>query len=229
MLNDPSRPVWPGPFYIVLLSILSTGIALLTLASSLRDAEAINIAGSLRMQSYRPGYDLQSGSPQLNAHRQLFQQALHSPVLTNLNVWYVPEAVKTRYAHLNANWLEMNNRLSKGDLPWYQANINNYVNQIDLFVLALQHYAERKMLLVVAISGWRHRYFHAGLFTLRRIRHQVVAPLNQLVTASQRIEHGQFDSPPLDTNLPNELGLLAKPLTRCRASCINCTVRWKRQ
>lgn len=73
-------------------------------------------------------------------------------VLTNLNVWYVPEAVKTRYAHLNANWLEMNNRLSKGDLPWYQANINNYVNQIDLFVLALQHYAERKMLLVVAIS-----------------------------------------------------------------------------
>lgn len=40
-------------FYIVLLSILSTGSALLTLTSSLRDAEAINIAGSLRMQSYR--------------------------------------------------------------------------------------------------------------------------------------------------------------------------------
>ena len=39
-------------FYIVLLSILSTGIALLTLTSSLRDAEAINVAGSLRMQSY---------------------------------------------------------------------------------------------------------------------------------------------------------------------------------
>lgn len=70
-------------FYIVLLSILSTGIALLTLASSLRDAEAINVAGSLRMQSYRLGYDLQSGSPQLNAHRQLFQQALNSPALSN--------------------------------------------------------------------------------------------------------------------------------------------------
>lgn len=33
-------------FYIVLLSILSTGSALLTLTSSLRDAEAINIAVS---------------------------------------------------------------------------------------------------------------------------------------------------------------------------------------
>ncbi len=112
------------------------------------------------------GYDLQSGSPQLNAHRQLFQQALHSPVLTNLNVWYVPEAVKTRYAHLNANWLEMNNRLSKGDLPWYQANINNYVNQIDLFVLALQHYAERKMLLVVAISRLAVSVFSRWSFLL---------------------------------------------------------------
>ncbi|MDU1271428.1 MAG: histidine kinase, partial [Escherichia coli] len=94
---------------------------------------------------------------------------------------------------------------------WYQANINNYVNQIDLFVLALQHYAERKMLLVVAISlAGGIGIFTLVFFTLRRIRHQVVAPLNQLVTASQRIEHGQFDSPPLDTSLPNELGLLAK-------------------
>ncbi len=96
----------------------------------------------------------------------------------------------------------MNNRLSKGDLPRYQANINNYVNQIDLFVLALQHYAERKMLLVVAISRLAASVFSRWSFTLRRIRHQVDCPLNQLVTASQRIEHGQFDSPPLDTSLP---------------------------
>ncbi|WP_348235533.1 type IV pili methyl-accepting chemotaxis transducer N-terminal domain-containing protein, partial [Salmonella enterica] len=63
-------------FHIVLLSILSTGSPLLTLTSSLRDAEAITIAGSLRMQSYRVGYDLQSRSPQINAHRQIFQHAL---------------------------------------------------------------------------------------------------------------------------------------------------------
>ena len=202
-------------FYIVLLSILSTGIALLTLASSLRDAEAINIAGSLRMQSYRLGYDLQRQSPQLHDHRQLFQQALHSPVLNNLNEWYVPQAVKTRYAHLHANWLEMNKRLNEGDIDWYQENINNYVNQIDLFVLALQHYAERKMMLVVAISlAGGIGIFTLVFFTLRRIRHQVVQPLNHLVMASQRMEQGQFDSLPLDTSLPNELGLLAKTFTQ---------------
>ena len=202
-------------FYIVLLSILSTGIALLTLASSLRDAEAINIAGSLRMQSYRLGYDLQRQSQQLHDHRQLFQQALHSPVLNNLNAWYVPQAVKTRYAHIHANWLEMNNRLNEGDIDWYQENINNYVNQIDLFVLALQHYAERKMMLVVAISlAGGIGIFTLVFFTLRRIRHQVVQPLNHLVMASQRMEQGQFDSLPLDTSLPNELGLLAKTFTQ---------------
>ncbi|MDB2183178.1 nitrate/nitrite two-component system sensor histidine kinase NarQ [Citrobacter farmeri] len=198
-------------FYIVLLSILSTGVALLTLASSLRDAEAINVAGSLRMQSYRLGYDLQSHSPQLNAHRQLFQQALNSSALDNLNAWYVPQAVKGRYAQLHANWLEMNRRLIDGDLQWYQNNINAYVDKIDLFVLALQHYAERKVMLVVGISlAGGFGIFTLVFFTLRRIRHQVVRPLNQLVMASQRIEHGQFDSPPLDTHLPNELGLLAK-------------------
>ncbi|MTH45897.1 nitrate/nitrite two-component system sensor histidine kinase NarQ [Intestinirhabdus alba] len=198
-------------FYIVLLSVLSTGIALLTLASSLRDAEAINVAGSLRMQSYRLGYDLQSGSPQLNAHRQLFQQTLRAAALDNLNAWYGPEAVKSRYAQLQANWPEMNARLAAGDLQWYQANINRYVDQIDLFVLALQHYAERKVMLVVAISlAGGIGIFTLVFFTLRRIRQQVVRPLNQLVLASQRIEHGQFDSPPLDTGLPNELGLLAQ-------------------
>lgn len=198
-------------FYIVLLSILSTGVALLTLASSLRDAEAINVAGSLRMQSYRLGYDLQSQSPQLNAHRQLFQQALNAPALSNLNAWYVPRSVKSRYSQLHANWLEMNKRLIDGDLQWYQNNINAYVDKIDLFVLALQHYAERKVMLVVAISlAGGIGIFTLVFFTLRRIRHQVVQPLNQLVMASQRIEHGQFDSPPLDTHLPNELGLLAR-------------------
>lgn len=48
----------------------------------------------------------------------------------------------------------MNARLIDGDLNWYQSNINNYVDQIDLFVLALQHYAERKVMLVL-VFHWR--------------------------------------------------------------------------
>jgi two-component system nitrate/nitrite sensor histidine kinase NarQ len=63
-------------FYIVLLSLLSPGAALMTLASSLRDAEAVNIAGFCVMQSYRLGYDLERGSAELNAHRQIYRNRL---------------------------------------------------------------------------------------------------------------------------------------------------------
>lgn len=52
-------------FSIIALSVLTSTVALLTLASSQRDAEAINIAGSLRMQSYRLGYEMQRNSPSL--------------------------------------------------------------------------------------------------------------------------------------------------------------------
>ena len=110
-------------FYIVLLSLLSTGVALLTLASSLRDAEAVNIAGSLRMQSYRLGYDLERGATELNAHRQIFRQSLNSPVLRTLNRWYVPEIVGQRYAQLQESWQEMDARLGAADTVWYQQNI----------------------------------------------------------------------------------------------------------
>lgn len=109
----------------------------------------------------------------------------------------------------------MNARPVDGDLKWYCANINNYVDQIDLFVLALQHYAERKVMLVFGISlAGGIGIFTLVFFTLRRIRQQVVRPLNKLVMASQQIEHGQFDIPPLDTGLPNELGLLGKTFSQ---------------
>lgn len=202
-------------FYIVLLSLLSTGVALLTLASSLRDAEAVNIAGSLRMQSYRLGYDLERGSPELNAHRQIYLQSLNSPVLRKLNRWYVPDIVGQRYEQLQESWREMDSRLGTKDTVWYQNNIQQYVNNIDQFVLALQHYSERKMVLVVVISLLgAGGIFLLVFFTLRRIRQQVVKPLTQLMVASQHIQQGHFTYPLLNSHLDNELGLLASTFDR---------------
>lgn len=202
-------------FYIILLSLLSTGVALVTLASSLRDAEAVNIAGSLRMQSYRLGYDLERQSEELTAHRQIYLQSLNAPVLRNLNHWYVPDIVGQRYAQLQESWQEMDAHLVARDNIWYENNIQQYVNNIDQFVLALQHYSERKMLLVVVISLLgAGGIFMLVFFTLRRIRQQVVTPLNQLRIASQHIQQGDFTYPLLNTHLDNELGLLASTFDR---------------
>ncbi len=201
--------------FIVLLSLLSTGIAILTLASSLRDAEAVNVAGSLRMQSYRLGYDLQSDRAHLAAHLAQYNQSLRSAALLNPARFWVPEEVRERYNAINDAWRDMEHYVRLGDTNWYHANIANYVAQIDLFVLALQHYAERKMMQVVATSivGFI-AIFTLVFFTLRRFRHQVVAPLKKLMLASESIERGRFDHPSLDTSLPNEIGLLAHTFTR---------------
>ncbi|MEI8611527.1 type IV pili methyl-accepting chemotaxis transducer N-terminal domain-containing protein [Enterovibrio sp. Hal110] len=43
---------------ILLLAVIITGFSIITLASSLNDAAAINTSGSLRMQSYRIAYDI---------------------------------------------------------------------------------------------------------------------------------------------------------------------------
>lgn len=101
-------------FYIALLSFLTTGIALLTLASGLRDAEAINVAGSMRMQSYRMGYDLQGDRAELASHRRLYAQTLDSLVFHLLDRWYVPRDVRDRYAALLQSWKTMDERLSAG-------------------------------------------------------------------------------------------------------------------
>lgn len=202
-------------FSIVLLSLLSTGIAMLTLASSLKDAEAVNIAGSLRMQSYRLGYDLQSNPKAISAHLQQYQRSLDSPTLQQLNRFWVPDEVKTRYHSLQLAWQQMQNHILNEDIDWYRYNIAAYVQQIDLFVLALQHYAERKMIQVVVASvvGFM-AIFTLVFFTLRRIRQQVVAPLNTMVEASKAIERGEFTPPELDRSLPNELGSLAQAFIR---------------
>ncbi|MGR6772442.1 nitrate/nitrite two-component system sensor histidine kinase NarQ [Pectobacterium brasiliense] len=198
-------------FYIALLSFLTTGIALLTLASGLRDAEAINVAGSMRMQSYRMGYDLQGDRAELASHRRLYAQTLDSPVFHLLDRWYVPRDVRDRYAALLQSWKTMDERLNSGDRVWYQDNIVGYVTQIDRFVLALQHYSERKMMIVVVTSIIGSITIYILIFfTLRRIRHQVVVPLNKLMAACASIEKGRFTHSRLDVNLPNELGLLAQ-------------------
>ncbi|HGU9821106.1 TPA: nitrate/nitrite two-component system sensor histidine kinase NarQ [Enterobacter cancerogenus] len=206
-----SRSLARAFFSIIMLSVLTSAIALLTLASSQRDAEAINIAGSLRMQSYRLGYEMQRTSPSLAEHRAVWQQTLSAPALQKISRWYVPDNVKQRYHQLHLAWQEMDKRIASGDTAWYQSHIEDFVGRIDAFVLALQHYTEHKIQLVILMSlAGGLGILLLAMTTLRRIRRQVVLPLKNLVAASERIEQRAFDTPAPDTHLPNELGQLSR-------------------
>lgn len=136
-------------FAIVLLAVFCSLLALLTLSASLRDAEAINMAGSLRMQSYRLAWDAASRSPSLPGDILSYRQSVQAPVLLSLRHAWVPNNVKERYQALLTTWQALQPTLEAGDTRHFQQNVSSYVAQIDLFVLALQRWAELKMKLVV--------------------------------------------------------------------------------
>ncbi|MFZ1871798.1 MAG: nitrate/nitrite two-component system sensor histidine kinase NarQ [Chania sp.] len=199
---------------IVILSVLSTGLALTTVADSLRDAEAVNIAGSLRMQSYRLAYELTNGSGEVNEHLLQYQQSLLAPALLKLDRFYVPRDVREKYLTLRQSWLTLEKQIQAGHAENYQANVASYVNQIDHFVLALQRYSETKLSIVATISVMGYIAIVAlVLFCIRFMRRQVVTPLKRLVDASQRMQQRDFNHPPLDISLPNELGVLSQAFT----------------
>ncbi len=199
---------------IVLLSLLTTGLALLTLSSSLRDAEAVNVAGSLRMQIYRLAWDNTRDPQQLAQHIQIYQQTLSSPALQHLERPWVPKEVASRYRYLRDSWPQLQQTLQPERAQIYQQRVAGYVSEIDRFVLALQHYAELKMHLVAASSLFGFLAIVAlALWTIRFIRRNVVRPLDSLVTASQYVEQANFSFPPLSISQPTELGVLAQAFT----------------
>ncbi|HEI8867502.1 nitrate/nitrite two-component system sensor histidine kinase NarQ [Serratia sp. AKBS12] len=199
---------------IVVLSVLSTGLALTTVADSLRDAEAVNIAGSLRMQSYRLAYDLAQHNAMLEQHLAAYQHTLQAPALQKLDRFYVPQEVREKYLSLLQAWQRLEQQIHNGQTQYYQDNVASYVSQIDRFVLALQRYSELKLAIVATISVVGYiAIIGLVLFCIRFMRRQVVAPLKQLVAASQRVQQRDFNHPPLDVALPNELGVLSTAFT----------------
>ena len=203
---------------IVLLSLLTSGLALMTLSSSLRDAETVNVAGSLRMQIYRLAWDSTRDPQQLTHHIWLYEQTLNSPALSHLERSWVPLDIRNRYHSLRDNWPEQKRRLETQNALTYQQQVASYVSEINRFVLSVQHYAELKMHLVVASSLFGFlAIVGLALWTIRFIRSNVVGPLNALVTASQFVEQTRFSFPPLPVAQPNELGVLAHAFTAMAA------------
>lgn len=199
---------------IVILTVLSTGLALITLVSSLNDAEAVNISGSLRMQSYRLAYDIVNQNQNIEQHLQQYTSSLNAPALAQLGSAYVPDNIQDKYNALLIRWRELDNQIRSGDRQVYLQEVAGYVAQIDDFVLAIQRYSEQKLwgagvISIVSFIATLCLVFFAILFT----RRQIVAPLNKMVQVSQLIQKGNFSLPPLDISLPNELGVLSSALT----------------
>lgn len=195
---------------ILLLSIATTGFAIITLASSLNDAEAVNVAGSMRMQSYRLAHDIQSQSVNYAEHIAAFEHSLYSPSMKALQKWNVPADITHDYYTLIARWHELKQVLRSDDNRDYLTLVAGFVSQIDSFVFKLQRFSEQKLINLAWVGGLGlGAVLFISMFVIHYIRKEVVRPLRALVVASEQIQNREFDIV-LSTNSQNELGILTR-------------------
>ncbi|WWE61912.1 nitrate/nitrite two-component system sensor histidine kinase NarQ [Parasalinivibrio latis] len=194
---------------ILLLSVVITSFSLLTLASSLNDAAAVNTSGSLRMQSYRLAYDIVRDSALYEQHVGKFEESLLSPELTLLNNWAVPEEIIIHYEDLIGKWVRLKPELLGNDREFYLEQVALFVNDIDRFVFELQKFSEDKLqTLAIVSSAGLGLILCISLFLIHFTQRKIVNPLHALVLASQQIQSKNFNIsvPPVTQN---ELGVLA--------------------
>lgn len=195
---------------ILLLSVATTSFAILTLASSLNDAEAVNVAGSMRMQSYRLAYDIQSESTDYAAHIEMFERSIYSPSMKALQHWTVPEDITHDYYNLISRWHELKQVLRSEDKQRYLVLVAKFVNQIDGFVFKLQDFSEKKLISLAWVGGLGlGAVLIISIFVVHYTRRHIVNPLSSLVTASEQIQSRSFDIQ-LNVDSDNEMGILAK-------------------
>ncbi|UAB72540.1 nitrate/nitrite two-component system sensor histidine kinase NarQ [Vibrio sp. SCSIO 43132] len=180
--------------WILLLSIATTSFAIFTLASSLNDAEAVNVAGSMRMQSYRLAYDIQSHSLDFELHVEQFEQSLFSPSMSALKHWTVPEDIQTDYVLIIQRWEQLNGLLLSQQNDVYLTQVADFVEQIDEFVFDLQEHSEQKLIALSWIGGvGLGGILIISTFVVRYVRREVVNPLNRLSHASEQIQKRNFN------------------------------------
>lgn len=205
-----------GRSMVAILFLVSTTIslALCILVSSLNDAAAINTAGSLRMQSYRLAFDIETQSPLLNSHTIEFDQSLTSPTMQELHRWYTPQTIQHHYTELLLTWQAVRSELDQIDKDGYLIQVAPFVERIDQFVFELQQSSENKLHLLALISAvGLLLILMVVLFTIQFTQRQIVAPLNQLMAGCKQIKQHQF-SLTINNKSKNELGILARTFTQ---------------
>ncbi len=214
-------------FSLVISFNLLSMLAGMYLSESIRgDAEAINKAGSLRMQSYRLALAI-SGSPQgvkgvpgpeeIQARIDEFHQTIHARSLA--------QAVKGK-TELAASYQEIVNRWQSLMRPLLEQNppqkwaygheVPVFVKSLDSFVHELQLASERKLSYIrgLQISALFTTILLA-LFVIVSSHTRLVVPLLKIIAHAKLLGKGNLNpeiSIASRVSENNELGLLAKTL-----------------
>lgn len=204
---------------VILLAMVNMLASYLTAESAENDAVRINLAGSLRMQSYRISskFILHRADPGPNSLAALrlsikgFETILQQPVLADHIRNSDDQVLGTALARVESDWLNLKGQLLAPDIDQQQLleNVDTFVANIDYMVKKLELQTERKFRILRLIQG-SSLLMTVCLATLMflNVYKYVVGPLHQLVNLAGRLRAGDFSSR-LDSKGDDELSLLA--------------------
>ncbi|MBL4608377.1 MAG: HAMP domain-containing protein [Pseudomonadales bacterium] len=202
-------------------TVLFSLFASMMVAESLEgDTAAINVSASLRTQSYRiiNTWMLMGSSDALSDEIYKFEQILSEPLLKFSIYSSGEELVVSAAESVRSSWFNiLKPALQNPDLKNERADnlellalTEAHVNNIDVFVKALETNSESKVKLLRAIQGGSFFVvFFIASILMYRVYGNMVQPLRDIVAAAQKIKRGDF-STKVHYDAPDELGLLAK-------------------
>jgi two-component system nitrate/nitrite sensor histidine kinase NarX len=196
---------------IVLLALVSI-VASVVVADRLEgDAEAINVAGSLRMQSYHIGLLLDEPAPVLAAAIADFDQRLNAAALQQAVRRSGDGELHAALAALQLRWLHVMKPLLQSTpvaRDAYRQQVDTLVADANHFVDQLQYASEEKISTLRIVQGTTMFLTLMLVFgAMYGLISDVITPLYELVAAARAAGVGDF-SHRVEHTTDDELGVL---------------------
>lgn len=175
------------------------------------DAKAINLSGSLRMDSYQLGMlSLEGEAAQVEKQIKEFEQKLRDPIFQKLQN---DDELNLLWSQIVGHWEQVLKpeliRLPIEEHVQFNQHITLLASHADDFVSAVQRHAEDKIRLLRSIQlAALFITLLFGFFTLHLISLRVEKPLNELTHAAYAIGKGNFTHK-INLKGDDELALLA--------------------
>jgi two-component system nitrate/nitrite sensor histidine kinase NarX len=177
------------------------------------DALAINVAGSLRMQTYKVAMlSASTTDPEFAKARIKLQETWRHPVFKRLNVEH--NAIGSLFNQGKSAWVLLDAQLETMPLDQRYVLATSQVELLDELVSQIQADAEYKVRLLrtVQVIALFATVLLAAI-VLHWLRNRVEQPLTELTRAAHRIGQGDFTTR-LVQQQPDELGVLAMTLNK---------------
>ena len=192
------------------------------------DAQAVNVSGSLRMQTYRIHRVMQDSPGDIETINQLvdeFDLTLNTGVLVNQQALWDNGDIAKHHAIVANNWNEQVKPLIQTNLASPSNSntsslevFNKLVEDIELLVVAYQKYAEiniANIRLVQSLALFSTLILIA--IAMMIVHRHIEQPLSKLTSVARQIGQGDFTARAEETG-KGELALLARTINKMSGS-----------